>query len=318
MTPPRDPDRLIRAFLDDGADLLPDQVFDAVRGEIHRTRQRTVVVPFGNASIVAVAAAVILLVGAGAYLLRPSLSAIVGGPAATLAPESSSDAVIPPSPATTPRSPSPSPVRCPHAYGGRCLGPLSAGTYRTAVLQTPLTYTVPNGWANDVDTAGNFQLLPPNASFEGVDAGTADYVSVADGVAAASADCEEHPQIGIDTTPAAIATFLAAQPGIAPTTPTPVTVGGLRGVVLDLELAEGYSAGCPYVGYEGVPMVPMLHHQAGGPAVLHNVLLPDNATRLYLLEGPHDRTIAIEVNDSPGNLPLDELDEVVQDFVFGE
>lgn len=40
MTRPRDPDRLVRAFLDDGPALLPDRVLESVQGEVHRTPQR--------------------------------------------------------------------------------------------------------------------------------------------------------------------------------------------------------------------------------------------------------------------------------------
>ena len=42
----RRPDELIDAFLEEGRDDLPDRVFDAVRGEIHRTRQRVVIGPW--------------------------------------------------------------------------------------------------------------------------------------------------------------------------------------------------------------------------------------------------------------------------------
>lgn len=40
------PDRLIRAYLEEGQTVLPDRVYDVVRLEIERTRQRTVVVPW--------------------------------------------------------------------------------------------------------------------------------------------------------------------------------------------------------------------------------------------------------------------------------
>ena len=46
MTTPRDPDRLIRAFLDEGSTELPDRAYDAVRAHIERTRQRVVIGPW--------------------------------------------------------------------------------------------------------------------------------------------------------------------------------------------------------------------------------------------------------------------------------
>ena len=69
MTAPRDPDRLIRAFLDEGRTELPDRAYDAVRAEIDRTRQRVVIGPLERAAdaevaTFAIAAAAVLMVGA--------------------------------------------------------------------------------------------------------------------------------------------------------------------------------------------------------------------------------------------------------------
>lgn len=46
MTAPRDPDRLIHAFLLDGAEQIDDQVYDAVRASIDQQRQRVVIGPW--------------------------------------------------------------------------------------------------------------------------------------------------------------------------------------------------------------------------------------------------------------------------------
>ena len=40
MTTPRDPDLLLQAFLDEGPEVLPDRVLEAVQGDVHRMRQR--------------------------------------------------------------------------------------------------------------------------------------------------------------------------------------------------------------------------------------------------------------------------------------
>ena len=69
MTGPRDPDARIAAYFQASQPDLPDRTFDAVRGEIHRTRQRVVVGPFrlpgalpGRWATVAAAAALALAV----------------------------------------------------------------------------------------------------------------------------------------------------------------------------------------------------------------------------------------------------------------
>src|SRR5512134_29709 len=41
MTAPRDPDRLIRAFLHEGEEMLQDPIYDEVRAVIEHKRQRT-------------------------------------------------------------------------------------------------------------------------------------------------------------------------------------------------------------------------------------------------------------------------------------
>src|SRR6185369_13279896 len=69
MTAPHDD--LIRAFIAEGREELPDRAFDAVRGEIHRTRQRVVIGPWrepqmSNLAKVALAAAAVVAVLFGA------------------------------------------------------------------------------------------------------------------------------------------------------------------------------------------------------------------------------------------------------------
>jgi hypothetical protein len=66
MTAPRDPDRLLRAFLREGDDELHDRVYDAVRDAIEQKRQRAVIGPWRifsmNRFLAIGAAAVALLV----------------------------------------------------------------------------------------------------------------------------------------------------------------------------------------------------------------------------------------------------------------
>ena len=211
----------------------------------------------------------------------------------------------------------PSPVAvCTNPHGGVCLGPLAAGTYATRQFATPLTYTVPAGWANYEDLPGNFLLVPPTASLDELDAGTSDYVGVYDGVAVADAECSERSQSGIEQTPAAMVAWFVEHEGLDTTDPAAVTLGGLDGAVVDLRIADGYADGCPYEGYEGVPMVPLFI--GAGLAEVHHVALGQIVTRLYVLEGRGGRILVIEVSDVPGGTPLEELDAVVHEFVFGE
>ena len=84
MTASRDPDRLIHQFLLEGEELLADQVYDTVRAEIDRKRQRVVIGPWRTPTmnrivgfgLAAAAVVVAILIGAQ-FLASP---ANVGGP----------------------------------------------------------------------------------------------------------------------------------------------------------------------------------------------------------------------------------------------
>ena len=132
MTARRDPDSLIDAFLQEGADQLHDQVYDAVRSSIEHRRQRAVIGPWRMptlnkivpATVGAVAVVAVLLVGA--QLLRSSTPATVGGgPIATLTalPTAAPTAVPTAAPTTTPTSaPAPSAPALTQTYTSRMNG----------------------------------------------------------------------------------------------------------------------------------------------------------------------------------------------------
>ncbi|HSM38134.1 MAG TPA: hypothetical protein VK838_02290, partial [Candidatus Limnocylindrales bacterium] len=87
MTASRDPDRLIRAFLDEGEERLHDQIYDAVRAAIEQRRQRALVglwrTPIMNKFVaIGLGAAAVVVVGVllGAQLLgSPSGGGIGAG-----------------------------------------------------------------------------------------------------------------------------------------------------------------------------------------------------------------------------------------------
>lgn len=101
MTAQRNPDQLIRAFLEEGPVEMPDRAFDAARGDIHRTRQRVVLGPWREPSMstitrLALAAVVVVAIGVGWVNFGPGLPGFGGDPTPvpTLVPT--------PSPAPTP------------------------------------------------------------------------------------------------------------------------------------------------------------------------------------------------------------------------
>lgn len=203
---------------------------------------------------------------------------------------------------------------CPSLYGGSCLGELAAGTYTTLEFRTPLTYSVPDGWSNYEDLPGNFLLIPPGGSNEGVDAGTSDYIGVYQGIALAAADCSPQVEPGMGTTGVELAAGLAERDGLLASEPVEAAIGGLSGAMVDVSLDPSSDAGCviPDLGFRIVPLT-----FGTGPASVEHAQFEGFTTRLYFLDHP-DGTIAIEVSDvasSPGTTA--DYEPVIAEMMFG-
>jgi hypothetical protein len=125
MSVTHDPDRLLQAFLDEGPEVLPDRVLEAVADDIHGQRQRTVFGPWRLSTMrtFLASAAVLAIVVAGAGLFLANRPA--PGPA-----------------------PSPTPESLPSQ------GSLVPGArYDTGIFSQPFTFTLPAGFG-DGDVRG--------------------------------------------------------------------------------------------------------------------------------------------------------------------
>jgi hypothetical protein len=218
---------------------------------------------------------------------------------------------VPPSPVSaTPSPTSSAPAPCPNRDGGTCLGPLSAGTYTTRTFQPRISYLVPTGWGNYEDLPGNFELLPPGFDLAGGDAGTADYIGVYAHIEAETAQCDGAAP-DAETSPAGIATWLAGQKNLAVTVPRKTSIGGLEGVVIDLELAKDFK---PVVDWSTGRCVII----GQSPSGLEHGIGPGASMRLYLLANPlaPGATLAIEIDDVTGSDALDTYSDLVRQFRF--
>ena len=98
--------------------------------------------------------------------------------------------------------------------------------------------------------------------------------------------------------------------------PTPVTVGGLDGVQLDIELDPAWKEPCFFT--EDIPTVPLIFSGAelGG---YHWTMLPDRSMRWYILDSD-DGVLIVDLEDGPGGVPRDELfrtgEAIVETLVF--
>lgn len=128
------------------------------------------------------------------------------------------------------------------------IGPLQAGRHEAANFRPftygttgRLAYMVPDGWAGGPDMRnGLFELGRPSVSDSaGItlisNAYASDQVVPCDTNAGAA---------GVGRTPEALSDWLRTLPGLVVSAPTEVTIGGLRGIMVDLSMAPGWTPTC--------------------------------------------------------------------------
>jgi hypothetical protein len=156
MTASRDPERMIHAFLLEGAERMHDQVYDAIRAEVDLRPQRAVIGPWRVPALNKLlpiglgAAAVIAAVFLGTRLLgSPS------GPGASALPTATLEATATPEPSPTPAAPTLTPLAAP---------PLTQSFTST---KNGISLSVPDGWlvraASEPWTGSTYALVfdPP-------------------------------------------------------------------------------------------------------------------------------------------------------------
>lgn len=215
--------------------------------------------------------------------------------------------------------PSPTPG-CPPAGEGTCLGDLTSGQiYQSSSFQPQVAFSVPaEGWVNAEDYPGNFSLLAPGGTIAGINAQTSDYIGIATAIApselAKAHGCVFQTLPGRWSTPQQVAGYFTDDPTLNSSQPHPVTVGGLRGVVLDIRTRPHvHLASCTVGGQR---------FRFGGsfsgvdPTQLDHAVIPGETIRLYLLA--HDGAVLlVEANDvdaAPGDMAS--LEAVVRDLQF--
>ena len=148
MTTPRDPDRLVQAFLAEGPTELPDRTYDAVRGQIDRTHQRVVIGPWreprmNNIAKAAIGAAAVLAIAIGGLRLLPN-----GGQVGSV---TSSPTPSPTASSTSAPSAAASPIPSTSDFDLAPMGPLNPGRYQAVseVDKVPFSFTLPAGWKSE-------------------------------------------------------------------------------------------------------------------------------------------------------------------------
>ena len=172
---------------------------------------------------------------------------------------------------------------------------LAPGTYTSVAFQPAVTYTVPNGWRVASDSASYFALQPVTSDIVGIH-------FFRDPLAASQdAACPTTPEPGVGTLALELAAWIRSLPGMVASSPRMVTVGGLRGVELDLALNTGWTASCPFAN--GVPTVPLF---VGEDGALRWVVAGNERLRLSLLDVPGGGTVVVDIDAFDGTL-MDDL-----------
>jgi hypothetical protein len=185
---------------------------------------------------------------------------------------------------------------------------LPAGTYTSAAFRPAVTYTVPGGWRIVSDAPDYFALQPVDSEIIGIHL-------FRDPLAASQdAACPITAEPGVGKLSLEIATWIRGLPGIVASSPRIVTVGGLRGVELDLALNTGWTASCPFA--DGLPTVPLF---VGADGNLRWVVAGNERLRVDLLDVPGGGTVVVDVDAFDGTLMdglLAAAAPIVQSFSF--
>jgi hypothetical protein len=229
MTASRDPERLIRAFLDEGPTDLPDRTYDAVRSHIDRTRQRVVIGHWreprmSNYARLAIAAAAVLVVAVVGYNLLPG-SGGLGGPGPSPSPTATALPTATPKPT--------GPVALP-------AGLVPAGTYVAHPFVAPndsigFRFALPGGWQGGGPSGRAPVGVLPTTGQEGPNGMSMGFLTV---TSLAGDPCKWKEAIDIEVGPTVddLVTALAANPGYETTEPVDVTLGGFSGQRIDVQV----------------------------------------------------------------------------------
>ncbi len=276
MTSDRDIERILDHWLTERPTQVADRVLDEVADRIARQPQqlawrasrRDIHVSTYLKPLLAVAAVIVIAV-AGFAVLQPRAGSNVGGP-------------IPPSPSSSPSS-SPAASASPSASAAypawftdgssTAAGILRAGSQTTKSFAPGFTFTVPEGWVNSGDEAGFYGLFPDTP------ANQAEFAASGDLAQAIHMGPQNDPYFACDAwednqgaTAAEIVAAVVANDAFATSKPVDVTIGGLTGKQIDVQLDPAWTQRCP-----------------GDPPTLD---LGDMRTRGILLD-THDRGVIV-------------------------
>jgi hypothetical protein len=115
----------------------------------------------------------------------------------------------------------------------------------------------------------------------------------------------------VGTTASALSAWIGGLSGLRVSSPRLATVGGLRGVELDVQIADGWRFSCAFAN--GLPTVPLFVGEDGG---FRWVVAGTERLRLDLLVAPDGATIVVDIDAFDGAL-MDSLLGLATPIVAG-
>jgi hypothetical protein len=160
---------------------------------------------------------------------------------------------------------------------------LPAGAYTSRTFAPAVTATLPAGWWNPSDDADYFALQPVESDQVGI------HVFRTPRAASQDAACPLTAAPGVDSGSVGLLTWIRARPGLAVSNPRLVVVGGLSGTEIDIHIADGWTASCPFAN--GIPTVPLF---IGGSGSLRWVIAGSERLRLDILDVPAGGMVVVD------------------------
>lgn len=189
-----------------------------------------------------------------------------------------------------------------------CEGPLEpGGQYRATYYDTTIAFQIFSpGWTWSY--TGNFVIGPTSPTPPGIGP-TSPSPPDSDGIyfltdpAIAAQNCKDAAERGVGKSVDDLVAWVEAAPGLAVSEPTPVRVGGLDGVQLDLQMDPAWKKTCFYS--DGQPVVPLVFSGAdiGG---YNWPIGRGQSMRWYILDSDQG-VIIVDIENNPGGLSRDDL-----------
>jgi hypothetical protein len=213
---------------------------------------------------------------------------------------------------------------CKDPSGDTCLGDLDAGTYRSQ-FTTPrtdpgaewssdfgaLTYTVPDGWANNADYPRTFSLMPSRdyatVTGDAPDVDASIFLFAQPVAISQDPPCTDTPLAGVDRTVDAEMDWVRQLPGLVATKPVPIEIDGNDGVWTDLVVDSAWVGECEVLEY----LIPSDDEAVG--------IAGTERQRLILLDLGDGDVLGIRIfSRDPGRFEafVDEAMPIVQSFRF--